>query len=187
MALVTLKEVTVRFGGPAVLDKATLSIEKGERACVTGRNGEGKSTLLKLLAGQLEPDEGEVVRSKGLTVAYVGQEVAEAAKAEGLSGGQIRRRQLEEAILSRPDLLLLDEPTNHLDVAAIEWLEGCLRRLHSAVLFVTHDRAFLKRVATRVLDLDRGELAGWNCDYATFLRRKADLLSDEAVYWERKS
>ena len=187
MALVTLKEVTVRFGGPAVLDKATLSIEKGERACVTGRNGEGKSTLLKLLAGHLEPDEGEVVRSKGLTVAYVGQEVAEAAKAEGLSGGQIRRRQLEEAILSHPDLLLLDEPTNHLDVAAIEWLEGCLRRLHSAVLFVTHDRAFLKRVATRVLDLDRGELAGWNCDYATFLRRKADLLSDEAVYWERKS
>ena len=81
MALVTLKEVTVRFGGPAVLDKATLSIEKGERACVTGRNGEGKSTLLKLLAGHLEPDEGEVVRSKGLTVAYVGQEVAEAAKA----------------------------------------------------------------------------------------------------------
>ena len=187
MALVTLREVTVRFGGPAVLDKATLSIEKGERACVTGRNGEGKSTLLKLLAGQLEPDEGEVVRSKGLTVAYVGQEVAEAAKAEGLSGGQIRRRQLEEAILAHPDLLLLDEPTNHLDVAAIEWLEGCLRRLHSAVLFVTHDRAFLKRVATRVLDLDRGELAGWNCDYATFLRRKADLLSDEAVYWERKS
>ena len=187
MALITLKEVTVRFGGPAVLDKATLSIEKGERACVTGRNGEGKSTLLKLLAGQLEPDEGEVVRSKGLTVAYVGQEVAEAAKAEGLSGGQIRRRQLEEAILSHPDLLLLDEPTNHLDVAAIEWLEGCLRRLHSSVLFVTHDRAFLKRVATRVLDLDRGELAGWNCDYATFLKRKADLLSDEAVYWERKS
>ena len=177
----------MRFGGPAVLDKATLSIEKGERACVTGRNGEGKSTLLKLLAGQIEPDEGEVVRSKGLTVAYVGQEVAEEAKAEGLSGGQIRRRQLEEAILSRPDLLLLDEPTNHLDIAAIEWLEGCLRRMHSSVLFVTHDRAFLKRVATRVLDLDRGELAGWNCDYATFLRRKADLLSDEAVYWERKS
>ena len=187
MALVTLKEVTVAFGGPAVLDKATLSIEKGERACVTGRNGEGKSTLLKLLAGQLEPDEGEVVRSKGLTVAYVGQEVAEAARSAALSGGQIRRRQLEEAILSQPDLLLLDEPTNHLDVAAIEWLEGCLRRIHSAVLFVTHDRAFLKRVATRVLDLDRGELAGWNCDYATFLRRKADLLSDEAVYWERKS
>ena len=187
MALITLKEVTVRFGGPPVLDKATLSIEKGERACVTGRNGEGKSTLLKLLAGQLEPDEGEVVRSKGLKVAYVGQEVAQAATAAALSGGQMRRRQLEEAILSQPDLLLLDEPTNHLDIPTIEWLEGCLRRLHCAVLFVTHDRAFLKRVATRVLDLDRGELAGWNCDYATFLKRKAELVSDEAVYWERKS
>ena len=187
MALVTLREVTVRFGGPPVLDRATLSVEKGERACVTGRNGEGKSTLLKLLAGQMEPDEGEVVRAKGLKVAYVGQDVAPAAQEASLSGGQVRRRQLEEAIVSQPDLLLLDEPTNHLDVAAIEWLEGCLRRIHSAVLFVTHDRAFLKRVATRVLDLDRGELAGWNCDYATFLKRKAELLSDEAVYWEKKS
>jgi len=187
MALVTLREVTVRFGGPPVLDKATLSVEKGERACVTGRNGEGKSTLLKLLAGQLESDEGEVVRAKGLKVAYVGQEVAAAAQEAALSGGQIRRRQLEEAIVSQPDLLLLDEPTNHLDVAAIEWLEGCLRRIHAAVLFVTHDRAFLKRVATRVLDLDRGELAGWDCDYATFLKRKAELISDEAVYWEKKS
>ena len=185
MALVSLKEVSIAFGGPAILDSVSLSVEKGERSCVTGRNGEGKSTLLKVIAGLIEPDDGEVIREKGCRIAYVGQEVM--ASEEGLSGGQLKRRQLEEALLQQPDLLLLDEPTNHLDVEAIEWLERSLRRIHAAVLFVTHDRAFLKRVATRVLDLDRGELAGWNCDYQTFLKRKEELLADEAVYWAKKS
>ena len=185
MALVSLREVTVAFGGPAVLDRVSLSIEKGERSCVTGRNGEGKSTLLKVIAGLMEPDGGEVIREKGIRIAYVGQEVP--VEDATLSGGQLKRRQIEEALLKKPDLLLLDEPTNHLDIETIEWLERSIRRLHAAVLFVTHDRAFLKRVAERVLDLDRGELAGWNCDYTTFLRRKAELLADEAVYWERKS
>ena len=185
MALVSLREVSIAFGGPAILDSVSLSIEKGERSCVIGRNGEGKSTLLKILAGVIEPDVGEVIREKGCRVVYVGQEVS--ATEDGLSGGQLKRRQLEEALLQQPDLLLLDEPTNHLDVEAIEWLERSLRRIHAAVLFVTHDRAFLKRVATRVLDLDRGELAGWNCDYSTFLKRKAELLADEAVYWAKKS
>ena len=185
MALVSLREVSVAFGGPAVLDRVSLSVEKGERSCVTGRNGEGKSTLLKVIAGLLEPDGGEVIREKGCRIAYVGQEVP--VSDATLSGGQLKRRQIEEALLQKPDLLLLDEPTNHLDIETIEWLERAIRRLHAAVLFVTHDRAFLKRVATRVLDLDRGELAGWNCDYATFLKRKAELLADEAVYWARKS
>ena len=185
MALVSLRDVSVAFGGPAVLDGVSLSVEKGERSCVTGRNGEGKSTLLKVIAGLLEPDGGEVIREKGCRIAYVGQEVP--VSDATLSGGQLKRRQIEEALLRKPDLLLLDEPTNHLDIETIEWLERAIRRLHAAVLFVTHDRAFLKRVATRVLDLDRGELAGWNCDYQTFLRRKAELLADEAVYWARKS
>ena len=185
MALVSLRDVSVAFGGPAVLDRVSLSVEKGERSCVTGRNGEGKSTLLKVIAGMIEPDGGEVIREKGCRIAYVGQEVP--VSDATLSGGQLKRRQIEEALLQKPDLLLLDEPTNHLDIEAIEWLERSIRRLHAAVLFVTHDRAFLKRVATRVLDLDRGELAGWNCDYPTFLKRKAELLADEAVYWERKS
>ena len=185
MALVSLRDVSVAFGGPAVLDGVSLSIEKGERSCVTGRNGEGKSTLLKVIAGLVEPDSGEVIREKGCRIAYVGQEVP--ISDATLSGGQLKRRQIEEALLQKPDLLLLDEPTNHLDIETIEWLERAIRRLHAAVLFVTHDRAFLKRVATRVLDLDRGELAGWNCDYQTFLKRKAELLADEAVYWARKS
>ena len=183
--LLSLKDVSLAFGGPQVLDKVSLSIHKGLRAALTGRNGEGKSTLLKVIAGQLEPDTGEIVRAPGLKVVYVGQGV------EGdpsLSGGQIRKARLEQALLSQPDLLLLDEPTNHLDIENIDWLEGMIRRQREmAVVIVTHDRRFLKRVATKILDLDRGELAGWECDYPTFVKRKAELLADEAVYWERKS
>ena len=190
--LLSLKDVSLAFGGPQVLDKVSLSIHKGLRAALTGRNGEGKSTLLKVIAGTLEPDTGEIVRAPNLKVVYVGQGVAE-SKSEvdaslNLSGGQIRRKALEDALLSQPDLLLLDEPTNHLDVENIDWLEGMIRRQREmAVVIVTHDRRFLKRVATKIFDLDRGELAGWECDYPTFVKRKAELLADEAVYWERKS
>ena len=183
--LLSLKDVSLAFGGPAVLDKVSLSVSKGMRAALTGRNGEGKSTLFKVIEGTLEPDTGEIVRAPGLKVAYVSQNVDSDALR---SGGEIRRKRLEEAILSKPDLLLLDEPTNHLDIEAIDWLDGMIRRQREmAVLVVTHDRRFLKRVATKIFDLDRGELSGWECDYPTFVKRKADLMADEAVYWERKS
>ena len=219
--LLSLKDVSLAFGGPQVLDRVSLSIHKGLRAALTGRNGEGKSTLMKVIAGLLEPDTGEIVRAPGLKVIYVGQGVTDLgigkigkgigvdtdnidnngsmptdsyrrlptpANSLNLSGGQIRRARLEQALLSRPDLLLLDEPTNHLDIENIDWLEGMIRRQREmAVVIVTHDRRFLRRVATKILDLDRGELAGWECDYPTFVKRKAELLADEAVYWERKS
>ena len=216
--LLSLKDVSLAFGGPQVLDKVSLSIHKGLRAALTGRNGEGKSTLMKVIAGTLEPDAGEIVRAPGLKVVYVGQGVEDLgvdkigkgigvdtdtidnngstptdayrnlSKPFNLSGGQIRRKALEDALLSQPDLLLLDEPTNHLDIENIDWLEGMIRRQREmAVVIVTHDRRFLRRVATKILDLDRGELAGWECDYPTFVKRKAELLADEAVYWERKS
>ena len=188
--LLSLKDVSLAFGGPQVLDKVSLSIHKGLRAALTGRNGEGKSTLLKVIAGALEPDTGEIVRAPGLKVVYVGQgvEKSDFDSSPALSGGQIRRARLEQALLSQPDLLLLDEPTNHLDIENIDWLEGMIRRQREmAVVIVTHDRRFLRRVATKILDLDRGELAGWECDYQTFVKRKAELLADEAVYWERKS
>ena len=192
--LLSLKDVSLAFGGPQVLDKVSLSIHKGLRAALTGRNGEGKSTLFKVIAGTLEPDNGEIVRAPGLKVVYVSQGVEDSGVDRDLSashprsGGQIRRARLEEAILSQPDVLLLDEPTNHLDVEAIDWLEGMIRRQREmAVLIVTHDRRFLKRVATKIFDLDRGELSGWECDYPTFVKRKAELMADEAVYWERKS
>ena len=186
--LMSLRDVTLAFGGAPVLDGVSLSVERGLRAALTGRNGEGKSTLFKVMAGMLEPDVGEIVRAPGLKVAYVSQDAEADDAGDARSGGEIRRARLEEAFLSRPDVLLLDEPTNHLDFAAIDWLEGMIRRAReSAVFVVTHDRRFLRRVADRIFDLDRGELTGWDCDYATFVRRKADLLADEEVYWARKS
>ncbi len=190
--LFSLKDVSLAFGGPALLENVSLSISKGMRAALTGRNGEGKSTLMKVIAGQLAPDSGEVVRAPGLKVAYVSQEVPsdrpDDAAFNALSGGRRRRKILEDAILSQPGLLLLDEPTNHLDIEAIDWLEAMIRRAReTAVLVVTHDRRFLRRVATKIFDLDRGELSGWECDYPTFVRRKAELMQDEAAYWERKA
>ena len=190
--LLSLKDVSLAFGGPAVLDRVSLSISKGLRAALTGRNGEGKSTLMKVIAGELEPDTGEIVRAPGLRTVYVSQAVPSDIPGDdafnALSGGRRRRKILEEALLAKPDLLLLDEPTNHLDVEAIDWLEGMLRRAREmSVLIVTHDRRFLRRVAQKIFDLDRGELAGWECDYATFVKRKAELMADEAVYWDRKS
>lgn len=188
----SMKNVSLAFGGPSVLENVTLSVDRGLRAALTGRNGEGKSTLMKVMAGELEPDTGEIVRANNLKTVYVSQAVPADIPGDdefnSLSGGKRRRRILEEAFLAKPDLLLLDEPTNHLDFDAIDWLEGMIRRLRdSAVIIVTHDRRFLKRVADKIFDLDRGELAGWECDYQTFLKRKAELLADEAVYWERKS
>ena len=190
--LLSLKDVSLAFGGPSVLDHVSLSVSKGLRAALTGRNGEGKSTLMKVIAGKLEPDSGEIVRAPGLKTVYVSQEVPadrpDDPAFNALSGGRRRRSILEAALLSRPDLLLLDEPTNHLDMETIDWLEAMLRRSRDmAVVVVTHDRRFLRRVATKIFDLDRGELSGWECDYPTFLKRKAELLADEAVYWERKS
>lgn len=190
--LMSMKNVSLAFGGPSVLENVTLSVDRGLRAALTGRNGEGKSTLMKVMAGELEPDTGEIVRANNLKTIYVSQAVPADIPGDNefnsLSGGKRRRRILEEAFLAKPDLLLLDEPTNHLDFDAIDWLEGMIRRLRdSAVIIVTHDRRFLKRVADKIFDLDRGELAGWECDYQTFLKRKAELLADEAVYWERKS
>jgi ATP-binding cassette subfamily F protein uup len=190
--LLSLKDVSLAFGGPSVLDNVSISISRGLRAALTGRNGEGKSTLFKVIAGEMEVDSGEIVRAPNLKTVFVSQAVP--ADREGdesfnkLSGGKRRRKILEEALLAHPDLLLLDEPTNHLDVETIDWLEGMIRRQRDmAVLIVTHDRRFLKRVADKIYDLDRGELSGWECDYSTFVKRKAELLADEAVYWERKS
>jgi ATP-binding cassette subfamily F protein uup len=218
MALLSLREISLAFGGPKLLDHVDWAIERGERVCLLGRNGEGKSTLLRLLLGELRPDEGAVIRQQGLRVARLPQdvpqdrtgtvadEVAEGLADEGLvasasdyrveaiidrlglepgtpfealSSGMKRRVLLGKALVGEPDVLLLDEPTNHLDIDSIRWLEGFLIRFSGALLFVTHDRMFLGKLATRIVELDRGKLYDWACDYPTFLKRKEELLAGE--------
>jgi ABC transport system ATP-binding/permease protein len=253
MALLTLRDVSLGFRGPLVLDQANLALEPGERVCLLGRNGTGKTTLLRLLAGEIEPPHGEIARRQGLVTAMLPQEVPQGlvdtvfdevsrglgdqadllaeyhhvahqlatdqsdelqsrldriqhalettggwsmnqqvetilsrmsldpdANVSELSAGMKRRVLLARALVGNPDVLLLDEPTNHLDVEAIRWLEDFFLRYSGTILFVTHDRALLRRLATRILELDRGQLTSWECDYETFLRRKEAALEAEA-------
>lgn len=252
MALMTLRNVTLAFGGPPLLDGVNLQIEPGERLCLVGRNGTGKSTLMKLLNGELQADSGEVVREQGLKVARLTQEVPhdiggsvydvvaeglgktgallaeyhhvsqqlaagdeklmgkleriqhELEAAEGwqmnqkveavisrlnlppetdfaaLSGGLKRRVLLARELVREPNLLLLDEPTNHLDIEAIAWLEEFLLGWNGSLLFITHDRMFLQELATRIIELDRGQLTSWPGDYQTYLKRKEEALEAEA-------
>jgi len=224
MALISLQDVSIGFGGPRLLEEINLQIESGESIGLLGRNGMGKSTLLKLISGDIEPHEGSIARQQNIRVAHLPQEVPQGlsgrvaeiiesgleavtsplddelqwqrqhqidkiisrmeldpdARFEVLSAGMKRRIYLARGLVREPDLLLLDEPTNHLDINAIDWLEGFLKRWGGTLLFVTHDRVFLQNLATRIIELDRGQLFDWNCDYPTFIQRKEEMLSAEA-------
>ncbi|MBE0438892.1 MAG: ATP-binding cassette domain-containing protein [Gammaproteobacteria bacterium] len=252
MALLSLKQITVSFGGPNLLNKVDFQLDHGERVCLVGRNGAGKSTLMKLIAGEIKQDSGEIV-GQDLKIARLEQEVpagthgtvfdvvaqglgdiapilsayhdvlhrmetdysekilAELEKAQhkleavdgwsveqrvesvlsrlsldpdvdfaGLSGGMKRRVLLAQALVKDPDILLLDEPTNHLDIASITWLEDFLKSYEGTVLFITHDRSFLQALATRIVQLDRGNLVSFPGDYANFLVRREAMLEQEA-------
>ncbi|MDQ3003844.1 MAG: ATP-binding cassette domain-containing protein [Chloroflexota bacterium] len=222
-ALVSLQDVSIGFGGPRLLEDINLQIESGEWVGLLGRNGMGKSTLLKLVSGEILPHGGTIARQQNIRVAYLPQEVPQGlsgrvveiveggleavngtlddehqwqrqhqvekilsrmdldadARFETLSAGLKRRVYLARGLVRNPDLLLLDEPTNHLDIQAIDWLEDFLKRWGKTLLFVTHDRVFLQRLATRIVELDRGVLFDWNCDYSTFIQRKENMLSAE--------
>jgi ATP-binding cassette subfamily F protein uup len=256
MSLLSLRAVSIAFGGPPVLDRADFGIERGERVCLLGRNGAGKTTVMKLLDRSIAPDDGEVVWQTGITVTRLAQEIPDDVAgttfdvvAEGLgpaggllsryhaashrvaveqsdaalrelgrlhheldvagawelqtrvdtvlqhlgldpdaefaaaSGGRKRQTLLARSLVRQPDVLLLDEPTNHLDVDAIEWMEQFLIERGSTLLFVTHDRAFLRRVATRIVELDRGNLVDWGADYDRYVERKAAALDAEERAW----
>ncbi len=218
MSLLNLSEVTFSWDGSILLDQIDLDLSHGEHVGLLGRNGCGKSTLMKVLAGEIEADKGNVRRAKDLRVARLAQEVPEGLdervadfigedlqfsvedcwqkeKAVGsvlnqmklnggdsfrtLSSGMKRRVLLAKAIVSKPDVLLLDEPTNHLDIDSILWLEGFLKNYTGTVVFVTHDRVFLQTLAQRIIEIDRGKLFDWSCDYPTFLKRKQAFLEAE--------
>ncbi|MFW5501246.1 MULTISPECIES: ATP-binding cassette domain-containing protein [unclassified Maridesulfovibrio] len=253
MALMSVNDVSMTFGGPQLLDKVSFQVEEGQRICIVGRNGEGKSTLLRLMSGDLVPDGGNISYQKGVSIARLSQKVPEALEGsifevvagglgelgdaltryhtvsldvanggdvsklseveeimekhggwealttiemvisrlslsaemrfETLSGGLKRRALLARALASKPDVLLLDEPTNHLDIDSIAWLEEFLVKNIRTLIFITHDRMFLRKIATRIIELDRGNLADWSCDYDTFLKRKEELLDAEEKNW----
>jgi ATP-binding cassette subfamily F protein uup len=220
MPLARLDKVSLSFGLKPLLDNLSLQIRKGERVCLLGRNGEGKSTLLRVIAREIVPDSGEVWVRPGARVASLAQEVVGASdesvlavlkqgvacngtdgdwQAElqieqlisrlqldrdaplgSLSGGWRRRVMLGRALASAPDLLLLDEPTNHLDIDAIAWLEDTMIGFEGALLFISHDRAFVRRLATRIVELDRGQLRGWPGNYDDYVLQKCAALEVEA-------
>jgi ATP-binding cassette subfamily F protein uup len=222
MALISFQEVRIGFGGHPLLDEVSFQIERGERVGLLGRNGMGKSTLLKMLNGDVEPHDGTIARQQNVRTAYLPQEVPQDlqgriediiasglidsdfaedehhwkrnnqvqktislmeldgdARFETLSAGMKRRVILARGLVCNPDLLLLDEPTNHLDIQAIDWLEDFLKRWGGTLVFVTHDRVFLQKLTTRIIELDRGSVYDWACDYPTFLERKEAMLEAE--------
>ena len=258
MALLSMHKVSMGFGGPLLLEQVNLQIEGGERVCLLGRNGVGKSTLLKLINGDMSPDEGDIIRQQGLRIAFLPQEVPQGLRgtvfdvvvgglgkhsrpvaeyyqmcgcfaSEGenalsgsrdliqetmnimdidegsrqalqqvkkiisymkldpeavfgnLSAGLKRRVLLARGLVIDPDILLLDEPTNHLDIKAIGWLEKFLPGYGGTLLFVSHDRMFMRKMATRIIELDRGKLSNWSCNYDNFLKRKQAALETEAA------
>jgi len=220
MALISCHQISIAFGGDPLIREATLQIERGERIGLLGRNGEGKTTLLRMICGETLPDQGRITKDKSIHATILPQQIPDDLQGTvaavirdqvtddsvkyhdverlcslmqleidkpfmSLSGGQKRRVLLARCLVREPDVLILDEPTNHLDIESILWLENFLQRFTGCLIFVTHDRAFLQRLATRIIELDRGRLTSWSCDYKTFLQRKDIQLNAEEEEWKQ--
>lgn len=226
MNYINLDKVSLGFGGELVLEEVSFRINATERIGLIGRNGMGKTSLLRLIVGEIREDSGTVSRLSDLRIAYLPQEVPldidgsiydivksglsgmsfdwqedeiewqsdllvqktlsrmqlmEESNFEELSAGMKRRVFLARGLVSDPQLLLLDEPTNHLDIESIIWLEDYLSRWTGSLVFITHDRMFLQNLATRIVELDRGRIYDWDCDYRTFLIRKESFLESEST------
>ena len=223
MPLLQLRQITLRYTDRPLLDQVDLQVDPGERVCLVGRNGSGKTSLMRVIAGEEKPQGGEIIRPPGVVLTRLPQEVPEGISGSvlevvrqglrvdgteeeweadvrqedlmeemglpeekeflSLSGGMKRRVLLARALVGQPDVLLLDEPTNHLDLESILWLEEFLLKVKPTLFFVTHDRAFLRKLSTRIVELDRGHLTSWACNFETYLERKAATLAAEEKQW----
>ena len=223
MPLLQLRQITLKYSAAPLLDQVDFQVDAGERICLLGRNGAGKTSLMRIITGEETPNDGELILPSETKVTRLIQEIPDgitgtvmevlhsglrpdrheeewqtdvrledlaaemqlptAQEFSALSGGLKRRVLLGRALAGQPDILLLDEPTNHLDLDSILWLERFLLESKMTLFFVTHDRAFLRKLATRIVELDRGQLTSWACDYDTYLERKAANLEAEEKQW----
>ena len=188
--ILNISNLSKSYVGQSVLKEVSFHLEEKEKAAIVGINGSGKTTLLRCILGIEEADEGRIAFSKDKKMAYLAQQHAdmeqEDEEYESLSGGQKTKKRLEEILMEKPDLLILDEPTNHLDIGSIQWLEKVLKRYDGAVLLVSHDRYFLDKIVTKVIDLERGKARMYLGNYTAYVEKKKMIREAERKAYENQ-
>ena len=188
--ILNISNLSKSYVGQSVLKEVSFHLEEKEKAAIVGINGSGKTTLLRCILGIEEADEGGIAFSKDKKMAYLAQQHAdmeqEDEEYESLSGGQKTKKRLEEILMEKPDLLILDEPTNHLDIGSIQWLEKVLKRYDGAVLLVSHDRYFLDKIVTKVIDLERGKARMYQGNYTEYVEKKKMIREAERKAFENQ-
>jgi len=188
--ILNISNLSKSYVGQSVLKEVSFHLEEKEKAAIVGINGSGKTTLLRCILGIEEADEGGIAFSKDKKMAYLAQQHAdmeqEDEEYESLSGGQKTKKRLEEILMEKPDLLILDEPTNHLDIGSIQWLEKVLKRYDGAVLLVSHDRYFLDKIVTKVIDLERGKARMYLGNYTAYAEKKKMIREAERKAYENQ-